>query len=258
MYRQTSWLDLHNVTFSLASVDGLAPSASQAGPTIVRLGPEAAHASLSAAQAKALGLLTSGTYGQPGIGSSDSVSLGSFLESKLQTAPALRGWTLYQLTWRARATPSGRRICALRAWAPRISDNVYGSWPTPAAHEFEIRDVGRMLARRAEKKAMKYNGNGFGMTLGMAVMESLSGWPTPTVAMADRGREVADPAAGARPSGTKKEFTINQAAQLADSGGGGHGSHAETARLGQLNPAFSRWLMGYPPAWDGCAVMAMR
>jgi hypothetical protein len=33
---------------------------------------------------------------------------------------------------------------------------------------------------------------------------------------------------------------------------------AQTASGGQLNPALSRWLMGYPEEWDSCGATAMQ
>lgn len=45
-------------------------------------------------------------------------------------------------------------------------------------------------------------------------------------------------------------------AQLADSGPTAIGGTDETASSGQLDPAYSRWLMGVPAAWDVCADLA--
>lgn len=46
---------------------------------------------------------------------------------------------------------------------------------------------------------------------------------------------------------------LNELARLVVHGPTLNGSSAATAKPGQLNPAFPRWLMGYPPEWDACA-----
>jgi hypothetical protein len=117
-----------------------------------------------------------GISGPLGFGSSRSVALTSSLGSRLQATVALRGSTLFRLTWKERITPSGRRIYALRASGRRTSGNGSTSWPTPNAGPQNDTDS-TWEARREALKEKHKNGNGFGMTLGMAA--TLAGWPTP-------------------------------------------------------------------------------
>lgn len=128
-----------SVTSSPGSASGATHSDRPDGPTTGPCGPEAARASLSARQAKAAGLLTSGTYGPRSSTSSESAALQSSLASRLQARTASLGSTLYKLTWKGRTTPSGRSIPALRASVRRTSANDSGGsrngWPTPTTRD---------------------------------------------------------------------------------------------------------------------------
>ena len=133
----------------------------------------------------------------------------AMLESLTKTTNGLAS-TLYTHTWKTRTTPGGNQIISLRAsqrkreagfspWekTPQASDGEGGvmeiqegsagkyklrdfaalaSWPTPNAGPQNDTD-GRWEERRAETKERVQNGNGFGMTLGMA--STLASWPTP-------------------------------------------------------------------------------
>ena len=94
--------DLSNVTSSPVSVSGATRFAVRVGTIVVRCGLVAAHASLSARQARALGKLTSGTYGQPGTGSlrMESQKACRSLASRLRAVTDLLASTLFTLTWK--------------------------------------------------------------------------------------------------------------------------------------------------------------
>ena len=62
----------------------------------------------------------------------------------------------------------------------------------------------------------------------------------------------------AEPHGGRDLGTVANLAVSTPSGATRSGLPAKTTRFDPLNPAHSRWLMGYPPEWDDCAVMAMQ
>lgn len=234
--------DTPNVTFLQGSGVGFTPLTLPDGRVIDPCGLALALASLSARQVKALGLRTSGIYGPPGSTSSRSESLQRSLESRLQARLSMIGSTLYTLTWKAWVTPSGVSRSRLRASVRRTSETETIGWPTPAARDY-----------RSESATDEFNERRWTHARGkpLSAVALLSGWATPNC---PRKNDNDNTAGKWYPS--KKQKDLDYQALLAASGDTSNGSLVRTASSGQLNPAHSRWLMGYMAAWDACAPTA--
>ena len=245
--------------------DGATRFVSQDGQTTDLFGLVPVRANLSARQAKELRLLTSGTFGPHGTTSSASASLRLSLVNRLQRLTDTLGSTLFKLTWNEQATPSGRLFFLLRASARRTDDTEFSSWPTPMAGT----------------PAQNGNNPAGNTDSSRKTVALVAGWPTPTrqdsassgsagystesgrhsgTTLTDAARMAAwsTPCAGGSESagGPQQTSLTNQATGRYMRGETLNCSDAAMERPGQLNPAFSRWLMGYQAAWDDCAPMA--
>lgn len=125
---------------------------------------------------------------------------------------------------------------------PRLAGLAMAGWPTP-------------MAGTPAQNGNNAAGNNDSSRRTVA----LSGWHTPTAALADKG--VRSTEGGIREAmrshgpdlAAVSCLTVDGPARYTASGELRTGSSAGMESGGQLAPAHSRWLMGYPLAWDLCA-----
>lgn len=269
---------------SPGSQDGNTPSVSPDGPPGGPRGLAPAPANRFRAPVDAKARKTNGTSGQNSTASSASIALAQSLANRLVATTDLNGSMEYRLTWKSWVTRSRRRICALRARQRRTHASAFSGWPTPDAQLFnDNADPVKHLERMSRLQEKHRNGNGAGLTLSIAVQ--LIGWVSPTAQDHSRGdkpsrehdtgqplsQQVAmvgwatpgatewkrakrpSPANRGRAKGEPAHLNFQVHGLITESSNEETEPADSTTAAFPLNPAMSRWLMGYPATWDAAS-----
>jgi hypothetical protein len=172
---QMTFADAFPSTSSQASGSGVTRSGSQAGQMTDPSGPVLARASLSARQVKEMGLLTSGTCGRQPFTSCRSADLSFALANRLRATTDSLGSTLFKLTWKVWATPSGRSLPLLRASVRPTDGTASTGWPTPTVQDSRTETTQAQLAHVERQRKVRPKG----APSKLAITVGLATWPTP-------------------------------------------------------------------------------